>query len=492
MTPQELKNSILQLAIQGKLVEQRPEEGCSEKLVQQLKIEKQRLVSSGLIYKKAPTKPFYDESDLFDIPDSWRWVQLSEASIIQEGAGIRTYQYRDFGIQILCVTNILEDSIDLNKKQLFISREEYEEKYRHLTLKRGDIVTSCSGGSWGKISFFNEDQTIMLNTSTLRLRFFCDLADNKYLYHVCKSQFFKRQLELQLSGMQPNFGYAHYSRIMIPLPPLAEQKRIVAKIEELLPYIDRYEQAWSRLEDFNKRFPGDMQKSILQIAIQGKLVEQSPEEGTGEELYQQIQAEKQKLIKTGTIKKEKPLPEITEDEIPFDVPERWKWIRVGEVFETSSGTTPLSSNPDYYVNGKYNWVRTTDLNNSILSSCDIQVSERAFTECNLKIIPRGSVCVAMYGGAGTIGKNALIAFDTTINQSVCAIHPNSYCDMRYVQILIQYQRPHWMDFASGSRKDPNINKIVIRKAIFPLPPLAEQKRIVAKLEEILPLCEKLK
>ena len=109
----------------------------------------------------------------------------------------------------------------------------------------------------------------------------------------------------------------------LPLPPLAEQKRIVAKIEELLPYIDRYEQAWSRLEDFNRRFPVDMQKSILQMAIQGKLVEQRPEEGTGEELYQQIQQEKQRLIKAGTIKKEKPLPEITEDEIPFDIPESW-------------------------------------------------------------------------------------------------------------------------------------------------------------------------
>ena len=117
--------------------------------------------------------------------------------------------------------------------------------------------------------------------------------------------------------------------MLIPLPPLAEQKRIVAKIEELLPYLDRYEKAWNRLEDFNRRFPADMQKSILQMAIQGKLVEQRPEEGTGEELYRQIQAEKQALIKAGKIKKEKPLPEIAEDEVPFEIPEGWKWVRLG-------------------------------------------------------------------------------------------------------------------------------------------------------------------
>ena len=126
-------------------------------------------------------------------------------------------------------------------------------------------------------------------------------------------------------------------KMLIPVPPLAEQKSIVAKIEELLPLIDRYEKAWSRLEDFNKRFPVDMQKSILQMAIQGKLVEQRSEEGTGEELYQQIQAEKQKLIKEGKIKKEKPLPEISEDEIPFDIPDTWLWVRLPVIADMCLG-----------------------------------------------------------------------------------------------------------------------------------------------------------
>lgn len=239
--PEDMKKSILQMAMQGKLVEQRPEEGTADELYEQIVAEKARLIKDEKVQKKKDTQPFYDNDELseFDIPDSWKWVKLSDVSLIQEGAGIRKWQYRDMGTQILCVTNILEGSIDLDKKKLFISDEEYHEKYEHLTLNIGDIVTACSGGSWGKTAIFDSTSTMMLNTSTLRLRFYGDLANNKYLYYITKSVFFRRQLELQLSGMQPNFGYAHYSRVMFPLPPLEEQKRIVTKIEELLPYCDQ-------------------------------------------------------------------------------------------------------------------------------------------------------------------------------------------------------------------------------------------------------------
>lgn len=235
--PDDIQKSILQMAIQGKLVEQRPEEGTGEELAKIIAKKKLELIQLGTVPKKTNTKPFFSHEELqeFDIPNTWQWVQLSDVSIIQEGAGIRKWQYRDSGTQILCVTNILEGSIDLDKKKLYISTDEYMEKYQHLTPHRGDIVCSCSGGSWGKTAIFDSDEVMMLNTSTLRLRFFGDLADNNYLYYLCKSPFFKRQLELQLSGMQPNFGYAHYSRIMLPLPPFAEQKRIVDKIIELLP-----------------------------------------------------------------------------------------------------------------------------------------------------------------------------------------------------------------------------------------------------------------
>ena len=237
---EQAKKALLQEAVQGKLVPQIAAEGNAADLLKQLKKTKTDLVKNKLIYKKGDTKPFYTEGDYpFDIPDTWCWVQLSDVSIIQEGAGIRKWQYRNGGTQLLCVTNILNGKVDLEVKKLFIDTAEYLEKYTHLTVNKGDIVCSCSGGSWGKAAIYNLDDTIMMNTSTLRLRFFNDLADNLFLYYVVQSDFFKKQLLEQLSGMQPNFGYAHYSRICIPLPPLSEQKRIVSALEKMLPLCER-------------------------------------------------------------------------------------------------------------------------------------------------------------------------------------------------------------------------------------------------------------
>lgn len=489
MTPQELKNSILQLAVQGKLVEQRAEEGTAESVFLSLTREKEALLKEKAIYKKNDTKPFYTEEDLanFEIPRTWKWVQLSDVSLIQEGAGIRKWQYKDKGTQILCVTNILNGNIDLDKKQLYISDEEYREKYVHLTLNKGDIVTACSGGSWGKVAIFDKNICMMLNTSTLRMRFFGDLSDNGYLYYICQSEFFKKQLKGQLSGMQPNFGYAHYSRIMIPLPPLEEQKRIVAKIEELLPQIDRYEKAWSKLEEFNKRFPEDMQKSILQYAVQGKLVEQRAEEGTAEELYKKIQAEKQKLLTEKKIKKEKPLPEITAEEIPFDIPESWKWVRLGEVGLTQTGNTPSKNNPEYFGND-IPFITPGDINNCIVNYENRKISYLG--EHVARITPEGSVLQVCIGGS--IGKACMIDRKVSFNQQINAIYPYM-CESNYIlYVLMSNFFVLKIKECAGGTATPIINKGLWDKLLLPLPPLSEQKRIVAKIEELLPLCERLK
>ena len=238
--PGDMKAALLQAAMQGKLTEQLQEDGDAADLLRQIMAEKARLIKEKSIISKKPTTPFYEVNELeeFNIPDNWVFAQLSDVSIIQEGAGIRKWQYRDQGTQLLCVTNILDGNVDLGKKRLYVSTEEYNKKYLHLTVKNGDIVCSCSGGSWGKSAIYDKSDTVMLNTSTLRLRFFGDLSDNLFLYYLTKSEWFKKQLREQLSGMQPNFGYAHYSKIVIPLPPLAEQKRIVEKLDKLLPLCD--------------------------------------------------------------------------------------------------------------------------------------------------------------------------------------------------------------------------------------------------------------
>ena len=178
-----------------------------------------------------------------------------------------------------------------------------------------------------------------------------------------------------------------------------------------------------------------------------------------------------------------------DEEIPFEVPNGWEWCRICHLFVTSRGSTPQSKNPLYYSNGTINWVRTTDLNNGILDSCEIQITPKAVLDYNLSIIPQESICIAMYGGGGTIGKHSIIRFETTINQSVCAIHPNFMCNMEYVHIFMQYQRPYWMDYAAGSRKDPNINQIIIKNCLIPIPPKKEQDRIVSKCNTLFPLID---
>ena len=190
----------------------------------------------------------------------------------------------------------------------------------------------------------------------------------------------------------------------------------------------------------------------------------------------------EKILATGEVK-------CIDEEIPFEVPSSWEWCRIKHLFVTSSGSTPQSKNPLYYSNSTINWVRTTDLNNGILDSCEIQITPKAVLDYNLSIIPQESICIAMYGGDGTIGKHSIIRFDTTINQSVCAIHPNFMCNMEYVHIFMQYQRPFWMDYAAGSRKDPNINQIIIKNCLIPIPPKKEQDRIVSKYNTLFPLID---
>ena len=246
--------------------------------------------------------------------------------------------------------------------------------------------------------------------------------------------------------------------------------------------------ACGKMDDLHKRFPEDIKKSILQYAIQGKLVEQKPEEGTGAELYKQMQAEKQRLIKEKKIKKEKTLVEITDDEIPFDIPETWIWIRVGDVGSWGSGATPPRTNPAYY-GGSIPWLKTGDLNDGFIKEVPEFITELALEKTSVRLNPVGSVLMAMYGA--TIGKLGILEIPVTTNQACCACIPYAGMYNKYLFYYLMSMRQTYIGMAEGGAQ-PNISKEKIVNSILPLPPLEEQHRIVAKLEEILPLCERLK
>ena len=450
MTPQELKNSILQLAIQGKLVEQKDNETP---------------------VKLTNTKQKNTLEFEYEIPDTWQLAHLESVT-----NSIPSKQYQ-----------ILESQVQKSGKHIVISQsKDYSIGYSDNAEKlfHHDIPVVVFGDHTTEIKYVVFDFVVGADG----VKIFEPLTDYilpLFLYYV---------FQYNAIGINEMGGYSrHYKFIKdkpIPIPPLAEQKRIVAKIEELLPYIDRYEKAWNRLEDFNKRFPADMQKSILQLAIQGKLVEQRPEEGTGEELYRQIQQEKQALIKAGKIKKEKPLPEIAEDEIPFDIPNGWQWTRLSDLSETIGDG--IHGTPLFNVDGDYYFVNGNNLNNgNIVFKNDTQRVTEAEYQKYKKPLKDTTVLLSING---TIGNIAYYNSEPIIlGKSACYITLLHGLYRPYLRILLE--SIFFMDYAFREATQTTIKNVslkAIRMFPIPLPPLAEQKRIVAKLEELLPLCERLK
>jgi len=478
MTPQELKNSILQLAIQGKLVEQRPEEGTAEELYQQIQAEKQRLIKAGTIKKEKPLPEITEDEKAFDIPESWKWVQLGDIYKLLMGQSPDGESVSESTL-----------GIEFHQGKVFFG-EDYLQKSNQTTNKPTKIaepysVLLCVRAPVGIVNI--TEREICIGRGLCAVSTYTDM-DAKYVLYALRSyktDFIKKATGTTFVAIT---GEVVRSQV-VPLPPLAEQKRIVAKIEELLPYIDRYEKAWNKLEDFNKRFPNDMQKSILQMAIQGKLVDQRPEEGTGEELYRQIQAEKQRLIKEGKIKKEKPLPEIAEEEKPFDIPDSWKWVHFCDVLDVRDGT---HDTPKYVLKG----VPLVTSKNLVNGTIDFETTKLISMEDAAEINKRSAVDEGdiLFAMIGTIGNPVLVNKDREFcikNMALFKAIDQSLIDTEYFLLFLQNEQYNMKKKASGGVQ-AFVSLKFLRTYVFPLPPLAEQKRIVAKLEEILPLCEKLK
>ena len=463
MTPQELKYSILGDAFTGKLCDLTEDRDFGE--IKTIKL----------------------EENPFDIPDNWAWSTLGLCCEMYTGNSIsetvKTAKYA--GLEV-GYDYIATKDVTFNQEICYDNgvRIPYKEGFK---VAYKDAILMCiEGGSAGrKIGILDRDVCFGNKLCSFHVR----EIDNKYLYYYLQSWLFKESFSGNMTGIIGGVSIKKLKDIFIPVAPLNEQKRIVAKIEELLPYIDRYEQAWSKLEDFNKRFPVDMQKSILQMAIQGKLVEQRPEEGTGEELFRQIQAEKQHLIKAGTIKKEKPLPEITEDELPFDIPENWKWVRLIDLCKSISDG---DHQPPPQVPSGIPFLVISNV-----SSGDIDFSNTRYVPkeyfrnlSNDRIAGKGDVLFTVTGSYG-------IPVKVDCDQQ--------FCFQRHIallKLLIDWDYLFYTlkspviksqcDAVATGTAQKTVGLKSLRSMLIPLPPLAEQKRIVAKLEEILPLCERLK
>lgn len=488
MTPEQLKASILQYAIQGKLVAQRPEEGTGEELYQQIQAEKQRLIQEKKIKKEKPLAEISEDEVPFDIPESWKWVKVGNVGSWSSGATpSRTNPAYYGGIIPWLKTGDLNDGF-IKKIPEFITDLALEKTSVRLN-PVGSVLMAMYGATIGKLGILD------ISATTNQACCACipyEGIHNKYLFYYLMSMR-RSYIGMAEGGAQPNISKEKIVNSLIPLPPLAEQKRIVAKIEELLPLVDRYAAAYEKLEQFNAKFPEDMKKSILQYAIQGKLVEQRAEEGTAEELYQQIQAEKQHLIAEKKIKKEKTLPEIAEDEVPFDIPESWKWVRLGSVVSVYGGKRIPAGRKLTIEDTGHVYIRVSDMKDGYISTENLQfVPKDIYPSISRYIIGKEDVFITVAGTIGRVGKipPELDGANLTENADRLVF---SQLDQNWLIKCLQSSvvQSQIID-ATTKVGQPKLAIVRIQNMMIPLPPLSEQKRIVAKIEELLPLCERLK
>ena len=335
-----MRKSILQAAIEGKLTTQNPsEDGDARDLLAEIQAEKQRLIAAGEI-KREKALPAIDENDLpFDIPNNWVWMRLGNIGFSQTGSTPPTTNTENFGNHIPFIK-----PPDITNREMIFNNEGLSEKglEKSRLIKKNSLMMVCIGGSTGKV-FYN-DLNVCCNQQINTITPF--LVNHKYLLYVLQSSFFQNELwGISTGTATPIVNKENWRKLLISLPPLAEQQRIVDKLEQILPQLDRLEADENKLHARQTAFPRRMQASLLQAAIEGKLTTQDPKaDGTARELLEKIQAEKQRLIDAKEIKREKPLPAITEEEKPFDIPENWEWVRLSQIGEIISGGTPKTTN----------------------------------------------------------------------------------------------------------------------------------------------------
>ncbi len=472
---QAIRSKILDLAMRGKLTEQLPEDGTAEELYQQIQAKKHALIQDGKLKKEKSLSAISDEEKPYDLPRNWRWVRLKElCTKIVDGdhnppAGVQeTTDYL-----MLSAQNINKGKLSNLDNVRYLSASVFEEVNKRTLLEVDDVLLTIVG-TIGRTCVYQGGYNICFQRSVAVIS---TLINSKYLKNALDIPFVQNFMEANATGAaQLGFYLNKLEKILIPLPPLAEQQRIVARIEQAFSVLDTIDTLQTKYAD-NLTV---LKSKLIDAAIQGKLTEQLPEDGTAEELYQHIQSEKQALIKAGKIKKEKPLPEVSADEIPFEIPSNWKWVRLGNIGITVTGGTPSKSHPEYY-GGKYPFFKPSDLD----AGRHIAKASEYLTEAGKEVsrqLQQASILVCCIG---SIGKAAIIDTDGTANQQINAFTPLD-SDSDYLLYAIgseAFQRQ--LDQGSRATTVSIINKSKFDNCVLPLPPLAEQKRIVAKLDEVL-------
>lgn len=490
MNAQQLKNAILQEAITGRLVPQDPNDEPASVLLDKIRKEKAKLVKEGKLKKKdLEEKPISKEEIPFEIPESWEWVRIGDIFIHASGKQQSSKNKNTGNLQkFITTSNLYWGRFVLdNLKEMYFTDEELIT----CSAQKGDLLVCEGGAGYGRSAIWDKDYNICLQNHVHRLRpvvfGLCEYA--YYLIYFLKES----NRLLSVGTAMPGLSANRLKELLVPLPPLAEQHRIVAKIEELLPKVEEYGKAQEALDKLNAELPERLKKSILQEAITGKLVPQDPNDEPASVLLDKIRKEKAKLVKEGKLKK-KDLIEtpISKDEIPFEIPESWEWCKLGYVAEIARGGSPRPIK-EYLTdesNG-LNWIKIgdTEKGGKFINSCKEKIKPEGLKKT--RMVHPGDFLLT---NSMSFGRPYITNIKGCIHDGWLMISPYAGAfDQLYLYYLLSsvFAFKQFSDKVAGAVVQ-NLNSDKVAASCIPLPPLAEQHRIVAKIEELLTKIDKLK
>ena len=471
---QAIRSKILDLAMRGQLTKQLPEDGTGEELFQKIQAEKQALIKAGKIKKQKPLPEISDEDLLYEIRKNWKVCRFGSIITLVSGTDYKPEEYNDQKRGTPYITgasNLLLEGVLINR---------WTETPRCIA-NEGDVLLVCKGSGYGKVAMCDVKKAhiarqIMAIKKT-------DFLDMKYILYFLSANF--AYLKGKGQGLIPGVDRNSVLNMIFPLPPLAEQQRIVEKINQAFSVLDMIDTLQLQYADNLTA----LKAKLIDAAIQGKLTEQLPEDGTAEELYREVQAERKCQEEAGTIKAVELTPEMDESEKTFDIPSNWKWTNLGNVSYIVRGGSPRPIKQ--YITTRedgINWIKIGD----------VEKGGKYIYSTHEKIIPEGeSKSRHVYPGdflltnSMSFGRPYISKIEGCIHDGWLLIHSLNGFDPDYLYYLLSstYLYGQFTVKASGSTVD-NLNIDKVKNAIIPLPPLAEQKRIAQKIDELMPLFEK--
>ena len=511
MTAKDLKNALLQEAVQGKLVPQIAIEGNAKDLLEEIRKEKAKLVKEGKLKKEKPLPEITEEDIPFDIPENWCWCRLGDCVNVQSSKRVFEKDYVKSGIPFYRSKEIgeLSKGNPINT-ELFITNDHYKKLKETVGLpQKGDILLCSIGGSIGN-TWINDGRDFYYKDGNVTQICNNKFMDTVFINYYLHSELFAKQVKSEVAGSAYNaLTIIKIKNLLFPLPPLVEQKRIVAAIEKFMPLIEEYGKKETELKAFNKQIGTLTKKAILQEAVQGKLVPQIAAEGNAKDLLEEIRKEKLSHgldfanAKSGKKKSKKETAlagsnpcDISDDEIPFDIPENWCWCRLGEICnEIKRGKSPKYADKSNFLAfaQKCN-VKTGGIDLGLALYLDENSITRYSETDNLV---QGDIVINSTGG-GTMGRVGL--YETKVPAGIKGVYPDSHVtvirsigsiNQHYLYYVLKLNQPVLEKCGTGSTNQTELKPAVLANFVIPLPPLTEQKRIVAAIENLLPLCEKL-